>query len=327
VWLWEEEINGERSGDDFNLVSDLRQLRNWFYEAATEFNQNIVWGYGRTWTRFSEKAFPFLLISRPTRFTGFLSDHQSPVPIEILLPSSERKELRLPETKYPLFALAVGQPQPSATIAERLEQILPIQKGIYCPETRTQGTAGIQVETLDGFPGILTAGHVFPEGNGSRVESFNGWKIWRRPEKFGYVMHCSVPLNETGWDVAVIFQTSRVQAPLRKCSLFRGERHGQELVYAKGAQSGVVDEAILIAGLEEIRPAPLGWRCCWLIGPTDVLRAGDSGASVFVRNSGALLGTYVGCSLMGGSKPYALYVQDARSLQSNILSNWGIFIP
>jgi hypothetical protein len=101
-------------------------------------------------------------------------------------------------------------------------------------------------------------------------------------------------------------------------------RNGQELTYARGARSGFVDTAVLIAGLEEIEASPLSWSCCWLIGPPTALTAGDSGAAVFVRETNELLGTYVGVSKVGSGTPHAAYVQDAESLQQNLLKKWNV---
>ena len=324
MWLWEEDAEKADSNDD--LVGDVRLLRSWF--RGGDWSAPPL-GYGRAWTSYSDKAFPLILFNSrlspsPRDVAGGPAE---PRPIEYLLQSEQRDALGLPKTSLPIFALFASPPEPTAGFQERLEALLPMRNGIYCAKTKKLGTAGVSVSMRDGSLGVLTAGHVLPCGARSRVESSSSWvpRLWPRSEPFGVVEHHSVPLNTIGWDVAVI-RPDRPVSPLKRAiTRFPSVRYGQELAYARGARSGLVDGVVLIAGLEEVRPAPLlGWLCCWLIAPASVLRKGDSGASVFVQGSGELLGTYVGGSSLGRSEPYALYVQDAHSLQVNMLSKWGV---
>jgi hypothetical protein len=244
-------------------------------------------------------------------------------PIDDLLSVEDRKSLELPETKLPLFALFADEPEASATITELMESIRPIRNGLMCTKTGRIGSAGVAVTLSDGSAGILSAGHVFPCGVGCEVESVNGFSFWKRTKAFGKVEHHSVPIGTAaGWDAAIIRPSAQVPLPQRVSTRWPSVRHGQELTYARGARSGFVDTAVLIAGLDEIVASPLSWSCCWLIGPPTVLVAGDSGASVFVRKTDELLGIYVGASRLGDSEPYAAYVQDAYSLQQKLLSKW-----
>ena len=52
---------------------------------------------------------------------------------------------------------------------------------------------------------------------------------------------------------------------------------------------------------------------------------GDSGSAVFTRQDGRLLGIYVGSShLVDVDMALSHYVQDALSLEINVLREWNI---
>jgi hypothetical protein len=99
-----------------------------------------------------------------------------------------------------------------------------------------------------------------------------------------------------------------------------------ERVFVHGAKSGLVTQATVRGALTDIEfeeEPRRAWANCWLIAPSGVLRGGDSGAAVFMKKDGSLLGLYVGASDLGGV-PQEHYVQDAQSLQDNVLNSWGI---
>ncbi len=67
------------------------------------------------------------------------------------------------------------------------------------------------------------------------------------------------------------------------------------------------------------------WKDCWIIGPSGLLRDGDSGAAVFIVRDSSFLGTYVAQSELPGSKLSLIhYVQDAFRLEQEVLRNWKI---
>jgi hypothetical protein len=320
VWLWEGE--SDRRSDD-KLAPDVRKLRSWFKEIYRR-DPRLAWGYGRAWTSFATPPYPLVLLnSYRTRF-DFWTESSEPVAVEQALSQEDRDFFNFPQTAHPLFVLFVRKPEPSTTVKERLKALLPTDKALLCPTTERSGSAGVAVSLSDGSAGVLTAGHVLPLGAGSDVNLVSGWRFLRKSTPFGKVEHHSVPIATVGWDAAVIRPNSKPRFLKKAVTRWPSVRYGQELTYARGAKSGVVERAVLIAGLEEVQAAPLGWHCCWLIGPTDALVAGDSGASVFVRQTDELLGTYVGASRLGYGIPYALYVQDAYSLQANLFSNWNV---
>jgi hypothetical protein len=64
-----------------------------------------------------------------------------------------------------------------------------------------------------------------------------------------------------------------------------------------------------------------------MLTPAGVLTSGDSGAAVFTRRDQAFLGTYVGASIFEGSgRAYVHYIQDAASLEQNVLKKWNVSI-
>jgi hypothetical protein len=333
MWLWEEEA---QRGSDPELDSDVRRLRSWFREVrGRSFPPGAILGYGRGWTPFSSKPYPLVLFNWDLEFDWQYRFHgywrrssywrNRLLPIDQLLSADQRQAFSLPETKSILFGLAVHQPQPSLSITEAFQSLRPIHDGLLCPMTQKMGSPGVTVELSDGSPGVLTAGHVVPCGEGSEVESVTGFSFWKTTKPFGRVEHRSVPIGTTaGWDAAVIRPNTPPPPRQPVKTRWPSVRYGQELTYARGARSGFVDTAVLIAGLEEVESSPLSWSCCWLLGPPTALKAGDSGASVFVRKTGELLGTYLGVSRLGEGAPYAAYVQDAYSLQENLLTRWKV---
>ena len=332
MWLWEDERDSPSSqidGRAFELKADVLELRAWFANGL-ERPPSAAYGYGTAWRPYGSDAFPFVLLGsgafRRSQSRVGASEFLRPVPVEELLSTRERSALKLPRTRLPLLAMAGSIPEPSSgRTPYPWGWILRRRKAIY-PERSTKfGTAGVAVSMPDGSQGTLTAGHVFPAGLGALVEVASGLiGSSRRP--FGTVSHHEMPAGRVGWDAAIIRSTTTPAPVKRAITRFPPVRNGQELAYTDGAESGFVDQISVVAGLEEVRGAHLGWRCCWLIGPTDALRGGDSGAAVFAQSTDELLGTYVGRSYIGPppGKTCALYVQDAHSLAANVLRGWGV---
>jgi hypothetical protein len=62
-----------------------------------------------------------------------------------------------------------------------------------------------------------------------------------------------------------------------------------------------------------------------MMAPSGVLNSGDSGSAVFTRRDARFLGMYVGSShLRAANKALFHYVQDAFTLEAEVLSRWNI---
>ena len=143
MWLWEEDSeNGPRSDED--LTSDVRQLRSWFREMRQR-DPHVAFGYGRAWTRFSSKAYPLVLLNLWHRYAPFpfFARRGRPLPVDRLLSTEQRRSIGLPETRLTLFGLLVDPPEASTSIRERIESLIPIRNGLWCPKTESLGSAGV----------------------------------------------------------------------------------------------------------------------------------------------------------------------------------------
>src|SRR5262249_31668835 len=149
----------------------------------------------------------------------------------------------------------------------------------------------------------------------------------------GRVMHHRVTSSPSrpDWDVAVIAYDHHVNwndswltqgwplAPL--VSKLYHQFQSPEKVRVHGAYSGLVTRAVVQGALTDLDE----WKNCWLISPSGVLRDGDSGAAVFVDRDASLLGMYVAKSEFPGTGvPLFHYVQDAFTLERDVLRGWNV---
>jgi hypothetical protein len=178
--------------------------------------------------------------------------------------------------------------------------------------------------------GLLTAGHIFfPGGLGSRVDVLRtNYLIFPSREEIGHLTHLEVPVaNVAGWDAAVI-QLSKAVQPQGKLVHREIERFDSpEFVAVRGAITGLISQAAVLGGLNEVEYGEQGrrWKNCWFMAPSGVLRMGDSGSAVFTKRDGRFLGMYVGSSSFVSSDTALFhYVQDAFTLQTEVLTKWQI---
>ena len=234
--------------------------------------------------------------------------------------------------KLPVYGLIVAKPRPCASAGSAEEVVgerLPILDPIMCDTTGKIGTAGTLVwDEMDRAFAVLTAGHVFPHGCGSSVSRRQDRFIsWPRTYPLGRVSHHIVPAGTAGWDAAVILPHHPLSSTAhRKIGPLLTRLDRIRSVVAYGAFTGFVDEAALLSGaIVEGGSEEIEWKNCWMLAPSNVLTSGDSGAPVFARDNSEFLGTYVGVSqFMGTRKAIVHYVQDAASLQREVLASWGV---
>jgi hypothetical protein len=274
------------------------------------------------------------------RFAAALAP-RFPIPIELFqIPSlleSERGRFNPLQTlprfggSLRLLAMAVGRPRKSSRLwgpNDVPNRYLAFTDPIVCRQTGEQGTAAVKVwDTETGEAGLLTAGHVFPRGEGSWVDrvSKKWWRLQRR-EELGQVSHCVQPTNRTAsWDAAVIRLTKPSEFHWADAVVKMLERFKEPVfVVAFGATSGAVREAGIVAALPEGGAGEVQWKNCWVVTPTGVLASGDSGAAIFVQ-TGEFVGLYVGASCVESTGTVlAHYVQDAYSLEKEVLSGWNV---
>jgi hypothetical protein len=326
--MWWEPRNDREEA----LAYAVRQLQIWFREQKFE-DQPIAWGFGSAWSPFAEELVPTVLLNSELfedRLDKFPIDQPPfPIPINVLFRIPATKNLYLPslEGPLPLHVIMVSRPQPASLSEGILNSYVGFRDPIICMQTGKLGTGAVRVwdEEVKEY-GLLTAGHTFPKGVYSPVQRQKR-RLWRfsRREYIGRVSHHVVPNGpEPEWDAAVIrLEKSRqwLSPIVGTLTHFRQP----EPVIAFGAISGVVTEAAVLQGaLVEGGAAPMRWKNCWMVLPSGVLTSGDSGTAVFTRK-GDYLGLYVGSSfLLGSDQAFVHYVQDACSLEKEVLSRWHV---
>lgn len=334
MW-WEPRTELEGS-----LRAAVRQLQGWYREQIFR-EQPVAWGVGSAWSVVNKRLEPFVLLNRAIfdrqRFDDVLGSTFA-IPVELfqsaypeLFGRGEFNPLQqLPRFggSLQLHAMAVGRPRPSST-GPLPNRYLAFTDTIVCQQTGKEGTAAVKVvDTTTGEAGLLTAGHVFPRGKGSRVDRSRKvfWRLHRR-EELGYVSHHVAPTSrEPSWDAAVIkFTKSSLflwAAPV--VNMLRSFRQPVPVV-AYGATSGALKQAAILQGaLVEGGAGEVHWLNCWMVAPSGVLASGDSGAAIFAK-TGEFMGLYVGCSdFEDTSTVLTHYVQDAFTLSTEVLAGWQI---
>jgi hypothetical protein len=329
-----------RGESEASLAGAVRQLQGWYREQISR-EQPVAWGVGSAWSFLTGQLEPFVLLNREMfdreRFDDSLG-RPFPIPIELfqaafprLFGSGEFNPLQqLPRfgSSLQLHAMAVGRPRPSAA-GLLPNRYLAFTDTIICRQTGAEGTAAVKVvDATTGEAGLLTAGHVFPRGKGSRVDRSRRtfWRLHRR-EELGYVSHHIAPSGRTpSWDAAVI-RFSKPSSFAWAGPVVNMLRYLKEpvSVVAYGATSGAVRQAAIVQGaLVEGGAGEVHWINCWMIGPTGVLASGDSGAAVFAR-TGEFMGLYVGCSYFEDTDAVLThFVQDAFTLSTEVLAGWQV---
>jgi hypothetical protein len=182
--------------------------------------------------------------------------------------------------------------------------------------------------TGTGEVGLLTAAHTFPDGVGSEVERRRWPRLGRLSPlvHLGSISHHVVPRpGVADWDVAIIKPRRGLIPPARTFIGCRPRLDQEETVFAHGARSGFITDAIVVkAAMTSHGNQRHIWKNCWLVTPGGVLRPGDSGTAVFTAADQALLGLYVGSGRTPLGRATHHYVQDAFSIQQQVLAPWGL---
>lgn len=325
----------EPAGEREQLVrQDVEQLTAWFREWPRD-KQAVAWGVGSAWNEREGGLSPFivlnaahLLYSRDKR----IFDDREPIFEPFWARELQERGFRLPETRLPLLAAFAYRPMPAGARMDQLRAFVAdqihVRDYVICRRTGERGTAGVRVRNVhSGELGLLTAGHVFPDGPGSEV----GRRRWRRLGRLSSIVdigriarHIMPQPGREDWDTAIIAVGSAALPRAREAGRLVGGLDRDRSVFAHGARSGFLSDAIVVkAALSVHGDERYRWKNCWLVTPGGVLRSGDSGAAVFTVNDQALLGLYVGSALTPRGYPAHHLVQDAASLRDNVLTPWG----
>ena len=326
MW-WEPHSERERL-----VTSAVAQLKGWFANLSRETTSPVAWGIGSAWTKDGVLV-PLALLN---------SDHFSGMPPFRLfrlddIPAPE--DIDFPALSLPLYVMFATPPRPSAGTLSFKEQMslvegmindfVPFRERIVGNPKGAPGTAAVLVQDLAANRhALLTAGHIFPGGLGSRVDRWQTMhRFFNSRQEIGHLKHLQVPVaNVAGWDAAVIELSYSAQP--RGTLMWRGvERFDSpEFVVVHGAITGWVSQAAVQGALIEVEyEQGRRWKNCWMMAPSGVLRRGDSGSAVFTRRDARFLGMYVGSSfLVASDKALFHYVQDAFTLQTEVLTGWQI---
>jgi hypothetical protein len=328
--MWWEPTDAQEAA----LAADVRRFRTWFVERPRRDIQT-AWGVGSIWSPEHKALVPFVLVN--SEVIG------SSIPVFKLLPvrAFEASGLQLPETQLPAYAMAATHPRPTNTVISPSPQVLverflaefvQIREPIVCKRSGKQGSAGVVVwDEANGGLALLTAGHIFPYGEGSEVGELHLplgrlLKFFATIEDLGIVTHHVAPHGPiAAWDAAVI-QLTKIEKPSASLVWQKYERfRSPEKIRVHGAFSKLVSRAVVQGALSDLGSDVMMWKDCWIVAPSGLLRDGDSGAAVFVDRDSSFLGMYVAQSELPGSQlPLVHYVQDAFRLEQEVLRNWKI---
>jgi hypothetical protein len=316
------------------LAADVRQLRIWFIERSRRDFQT-AWGVGSVWSVERCALVPFIILNRD--FVG-ASTFTAPIgPIHPELAAI----LRLPETRLPIYAMPSSRPHPTNNLVSTAPQILvervlaefvPIREPIVCKASGEQGSAGVLVwDKTNQEICLLSAGHVFPHGVGSKVGKLHSPlkrfpKFLSRIEDLGTVAYHIAPSGpNAAWDAAVI-RLANIREPDASLVTQKYERFSSpERIRVHGAFSKLRLKAVVQGALTDLGDDEMMWKNCWMAAPSGFLTNGDSGAAVFLDKDSSFLGMYVAQSKFPGSGLALVhYVQDAFTLEQEVLRNWNI---
>ncbi|MEA3063124.1 MAG: hypothetical protein QOJ94_2905 [Sphingomonadales bacterium] len=320
------------------VLEDVELLSSWFQERHME-KSAPAWGVGSVWVTDEEALFPFVLLNAALIEGAWMGYEKSPwrdggLPI---FRSDDRaigreRGLGVPETRLPLFVSFAFRPVAAETRLKQalqfIEDQIAVRDYVVCRNTGACGTAAVQVrDRQDGKIGLLTAGHTFPDGVGSLVERLK-WRHLRRlspHSRFGRISHHVMPRpGRADWDVAVIRCRNGLDQRSQTLTHCRSRLRRDESVFAYGARSGFMSDATIVrAAMRSHGDEFRTWKNCWLMGPSGVLRPGDSGSAIFATADHALFGLYVGSSRTAFGRASFHFVQDAHSIGQQVLSSWG----
>lgn len=330
MW-WEPTNDYERI-----LAQDVRSVRSWLIESGVA-RELGCFGAGSIWSQSHEAFVPVILLPSSR---GLHYDLLRPRNKSWLYRVADAVDRRtaFPSTNLPLHVAILKPPQAtnaSMSIATQIttdrimDTFVRIREPILCSNTGKVGTAGV-IAWNHKTPVLLTAGHIF-SNTGSEVYQFRSrwphisWLGSNFRFILGVVTHQRAPTVTSGpdWDVAVIqyrdYYRGWPDVPL--VSKLYQRFQSAEKVRVCGAYSGLVTKAVVQGALTDLGV----WKNCWMIAPSGVLRDGDSGAAVFVERDASFLGMYVAKSELPGTRlPLFHYVQDAFTLEKEVLSSWNI---
>lgn len=340
MW-WEPTNDYERV-----LANDVRSVRRWFFDSI-DSPQLDCFGAGSIWSPYFGVLVPVLLLTRlPPEFFSTLAYNIWPLKKTWLYSAGSATQSRrfpFPPTRIPLHLAVLKRPTATARAAESdmsvatqcttdriMDAFVRVREPIVCASTGKRGTAGV-IAFHESEPVLLTAGHVANEG-AMIVQHRSCWPYlnwFPETELLGSVMRQIAPSpgNTPNWDVAVIRTSDqhrgsfgrRPTAPLVS-KLYTGFQT-PERIRVHGAFSGMAGRAVVQGALTDLGD----WKNCWMVAPSGLLKDGDSGAAVFAERDGSFLGMYVAKSEFRRTQlPLFHYVQDAFSLEREVLKDWNI---
>lgn len=315
MW-WEPSSDSEREVVIWLKSAQERHL--------SERDRSQVWGVG---SYIVPKGIrPLVLLNEA------LLDEPSPVPRLLplwLLPNhihEKLKEWNFPESTV---FLALTEPEPLSNAYS-----IPVSAGavLRCTASNKQGTIGPSVEGYDAsgnrLKGILTAGHVTPNGNGSAVEIVQQRRLLPPIyQHIGSVIYHKDPVSHTGpsYDVSVVKLDKNTHITGFKpagVAAIQGPLTQPLLCTMYGGVSGIFHQAGIVGALTSYGNQNRLWSNSWLMLPSTVATVGDSGSLVSINSTSEAVGLLVGGSRAANAPWYLCwYAQDLFSIQNDVLSS------
>jgi hypothetical protein len=319
--MWWEPAGGDKERYEYKLAEDVRRLRAWYSEQPK--GSPTAWGVGSGWSKYFRRLCPLILLNA-SEFKGCTT--AAGVMIRL------HHKGYFPKLNLALHYAITHRPQPTALLEtdrpdlreSLIDRYIRVREPIVSGPNFHPGTASVLVwDENIGEHCLLTAGHVVPGGHGTSVDKVDSmfWIMTRRRRLGTVTHHIEPPGGVAGWDAAVIKLKNAFKysgAFVTQC-MRRFSDPTPVTVY--GARSGVVSKCAVQGALTDLGQ----WKNCWMVAPSGVLKAGDSGSAIFTSHDRSLLGMYVARSRMEDTdRSLFHYVQDAYTLEREVLTDWNV---
>lgn len=299
---------------ELRMADLLTRLEKQFIKSVSE---ELVFGVG---CFLGEELRPLLLVNGySVGFYGQVVDWKRlPPAVENLLTPWELPE----DTRF----LPVTPPEPLSALTP---QSIVSGAAIRCQSTHKRATLCVAV-TDNASPNtapnaFLTVGHLAPQG--STIELIE--RSWLSPTRYhpiGQVIRSSDPANspgQPGYAAAVVDLSSGliVRGSAHKgVAAISSPLHQPLLATLFGGVSGIVAQVGLCGSLVAYGGINGIWKNSWLVLPSGLISAGDSGSMIVTDATNNVAGMIVGGSRIPNSNVYmAQYAHDMESLERDVL--------
>jgi len=310
---------------------DEEAVMFWLSEATAHFLKNtpesLVWGVGSYLS--GESLRPLVLVDESV--LGHSPIGLSIVPLSLMKDEVVEQVIALNPPKDAVLGFVAAPAQ----LASRVNITVQLGDTTRCTTTGSTGSVGAPLRLASGANGLLTAGHVTPQANGSSIDLIRKHLFFpSQTYATGIVALHRDPVAQVAaadYDVAVIeLPAGQTNTNINGLSVARlGPNLAQPVMCTlRGAVSGTKSHTSIIGALTAYGdPSGRCWKNCWLFQPATAAARGDSGSLITVNANGDGVGMLVGGSQCVSTDSWQCwYAHDLYSLQKEVLSPAGITI-